>query len=510
MMKILSKLIIVPALIEDATVARMKQCCCNALLKLCLVILSIGTFTARAATTETSDIILDPIERAAHAISLDLGFATLNRLVPSFGGLYLDEKGNVIVALTDSSKEEEALPFIKRYLEARAEANGTADENPIIVFKSAKRTWFELLDYRDKLAEVMTLLDAASLDADEVCNCVTIGVTTKEGMSRAEKYIAKIGVPNGAVRVVQHQEAEFYHSLRDVFRPFEGGIQMSFWESIGVFPGVTPNACTVTAVAKRAGVMGFLTNSHCTNAGTGGALGTPLHQPSLISLASATDTVNPAWIPSLPNCPPGRLCRFSDSAFAAFNDPADGNGLGNIALPTRACSTPPCGPTMDYWGAQLVVDRAGPAPLVGTVVNKIGRTTGYTSGAVTNSCVTMPVRDTIQTLLCQDMTNFDSQPGDSGSPVFIEMGMARVALVGIAWGGFQNAVPPVSVYSPIGAVQAELGTLDIAVTPPVSSPPPQRGYCDRALNACLTEATTSHEANLCKWEDRACRKSGLP
>lgn len=495
----------------------MKRGYWNAAVKSCVTALAMGLLTPQGAMANEDEIILDPIERAANAISLDAGFATLNRLIPSFGGLYKSEKGEVVVALTDPSIEKTARPIIAAYLTARAKAQGIAADNALVIFQPAKHTWAQILDYRDKLVDVMALPDAVFLDADEACNCVTIGVANADAALSVEEYVVKSGVPSAVVRIVERAPYEFYQSLTDAFRPFKGGIQIAYWPTS--LPGAPPEGwswfreCTVMAVARQTLAVGFVTNSHCTNAGTAGVPGTLFHQPHPIFFpASATDLVNPPWTPSLPNCPAGRLCRFSDSAFA-FSDPADARDLGKIALPIRNCGTPPCGPGMGHPTDELVVDRIGPAPLVGMAVNKIGRTTGFTSGRVTASCVMFSVFRTTQTSLCQDDADVFSSLGDSGSPVFVELGAGRVALVGILWGGnhlLALGTPPRMGYSPIGAVQAELGPLNL-VAAPVTVPPPQRkSYCERYRDLCLGEASTSQDVGLCKTEFRACKQSGIP
>jgi len=48
--------------------------------------------------------------------------------------------------------------------------------------------------------------------------------------------------------------------------------------------------------------------------------------------------------------------------------------------------------------------------------------------------------------------------GDSGSPVFISSGTSSVKLAGILWGGDLTS-KATFVYSPIGRIEQELGSL---------------------------------------------------
>jgi hypothetical protein len=61
------------------------------------------------------------------------------------------------------------------------------------------------------------------------------------------------------------------------------------------------------------------------------------------------------------------------------------------------------------------------------------------------------------TVLCQNWVNARVSGGDSGSPVFIGSGSSSVKLAGILWGG--NSSGTTFVYSPIGGIEQELGSL---------------------------------------------------
>jgi hypothetical protein len=102
------------------------------------------------------------------------------------------------------------------------------------------------------------------------------------------------------------------------------------------------------------------------------------------------------------------------------------------------------------------VDRE--APRLGDQLNKIGRTSGWTSGPVTRTCVDTNVTSTNVTMLCQHMVAATSIPGDSGSPVFRALPGDNVALAGILWGGPTDNSS--FVVSPLEAVESELGAFD--------------------------------------------------
>ena len=100
------------------------------------------------------------------------------------------------------------------------------------------------------------------------------------------------------------------------------------------------------------------------------------------------------------------------------------------------------------------------AASVGQTANKVGRTTGWTQGLVTRTCVNTGVSASNIVLLCQDFVE-NTVPivagGDSGSPVFRVNNSGRATLLGNLWGG--NSSGTLFVYSPIANIEHELGPL---------------------------------------------------
>ena len=95
--------------------------------------------------------------------------------------------------------------------------------------------------------------------------------------------------------------------------------------------------------------------------------------------------------------------------------------------------------------------------MVGATVNKIGRTTGWTQGQITQTNVTTSVSGSNITLFGQTFVSAGVGAGDSGSPVFALGQGSNVTLRGILWGGSSSG--RLFVFSPIGNIEAELGAI---------------------------------------------------
>jgi hypothetical protein len=149
-------------------------------------------------------------------------------------------------------------------------------------------------------------------------------------------------------------------------------------------------------------------------------------------------------------CPRGRICRYSDSAFAQLANGV-GASLGFLAQTDSVGS-------LTIAGTFRITAEAA-RRITGELLNKVGRTTGWSQGPITQTCVNVGVAGTRIVLLCQDFVQATVGAGDSGSPVFKITNGSDVTLYGLLWGG--NSSGTYFVYSPIGNIQRsdELGSL---------------------------------------------------
>lgn len=90
----------------------------------------------------------------------------------------------------------------------------------------------------------------------------------------------------------------------------------------------------------------------------------------------------------------------------------------------------------------LTIASASGGLISGEAIDKIGRTTGWTHGTVTATCVDGQHGNwpNNHKLVCQGEASVYIDEGDSGSPVFIYDGRDGVQLAGIEWGSPSN--PP--------------------------------------------------------------------
>jgi hypothetical protein len=237
-------------------------------------------------------------------------------------------------------------------------------------------------------------------------------------------------------------------SLRDYVRPLVGGLHID-WNNTYCTLGVNV-WYTNWAQGIPVGTLGFYTASHCSTT-WGGTDNTVYSQGGQ---RIGQERWDPPYFTSAQNtrCPVGNQCRWSDVSFVAY-DTGVNRRQGAVAQtlyrgfgPWQAGSIDinPSSPEFIYWGTTT--------PAVGTYLDKVGRTTGWTVGSVSRTCADYSTSG--RTFLCQDQVEAYADGGDSGSPVFKMLSSTGAAFGGIVWaktgaGGF--------IFSNLDRIQADLG-----------------------------------------------------
>jgi hypothetical protein len=313
---------------------------------------------------------------------------------------------------------------------------------------------FEISGAQDRVAgwfaraypEVLALPGTVFADHDEVGGQLVFGVENAQTIGSVESALARLGVPSSVYTIQVTEPIRPAVTLRNRFRPTQAGIQIHF--SLFV--------CTLGFNVSHSGGRSFVTNSHCTDH-QGGVEGTEYAQPlrSVDPTVIATEAADPEYFTWRENaeCPVGRRCRYSDASRARYSDGVE-SSQGLIARTTgpnnRSITVDDENPFFEITSQ----DNSTTSFKIGTVVNKIGRTSGWTQGAIIATCVHTNVFGSNFTQLCQTFVRAGVLGGDSGSPVFEISGRDRAKLIGILWGGSGSSL---YVFSPLKQIRDELG-----------------------------------------------------
>jgi hypothetical protein len=296
-------------------------------------------------------------------------------------------------------------------------------------------------------AAVLALPRTVFADNDEKAGKLVFGVEDASAIAEVRATLARLGVPSADYSVEVTPPVRAMATLRDRFRPTQAGSQIHFFLYL----------CTMGFNVSHSGGRSFITNSHCTQR-QGGVEGTQYFQPlsSVDPTVIATEADDPEYFRG-GVCPLGAKCRYSDASRALYS--SDVASVQGEILKTSG----PNNGDLNVAGVFTITsqDTETTSFPIGMVVNKVGRTTGWTQGEVTRTCVHTGVFGSNTVLLCQ---TFVSNPGgaavvgggDSGSGVFSIRGRDHVRLLGILWGGSGSTT---FVFSPLKSIQDELGVV---------------------------------------------------
>jgi hypothetical protein len=387
-------------------------------------------------------------------------------VVPGFGGYFLDESGAPVVYLTDPAQRPAAEDALAGFLADRG-----FKESDLRV-RQGRYDYLQLNAWHEQSwAQALAVTGAVFTDLDEGSNQLRFGAVDAAAVANVAAAVSAAGVPAAAFTVEVAAPIQQVHTLRDRARPVQGGYQINFLDAAGV--RTVSFLCTMGFNVVKNGVNSFITNSHCTNHQGGTEIGTDYYQPLMDPDGDrfvnpenfiGIEVEDPHYDPV--TCAtdfllPGTVCRYSDAARGEYaaDQPFD---LGRIARTTVGYQDLPA------TGAVLDVDPTNPSfriiseskrSVLGEIANKVGRTTGWSFGPITQTCLNSLVLGTVPPIIqrCQDRVRATVDSGDSGSPVFRRLGGGgNIRLLGILWGGSVSG-ERTFVFSPMSNIHRELG-----------------------------------------------------
>ncbi len=395
----------------------------------------IGAATVMAAACSDLPGPTSPAETPDQQLGAAPTVADMDRAIPGFGGFFFAEDGRPTIYLMPGADVQRTTELLGPMLTAGGVGAGGLE------VRQAQFAWRELDRWHDGITATVLGLDGVVwTDADESTNRVSVGVLDLAAMATVTAEARRLGITAGALEVVATEPMEPMLGLRDVVRPVIGGVQIHF----------TGFLCTLGFNARDGNEDSFITNSHCTE-NQGGVDNTAYWQPlqSTSPTQIAVEVEDPLFVGG-GNCPANRVCRNSDASRARYLNNTTFS-LGKIA---RTGSNK--NGSLTIVGDWTITSEATSATFaIGSTLNKVGRTTGWSAGKVNQTCVNVGISGTNIVLFCQTLVKAKVNSGDSGSPVFAITSGTNVRLAGILWGGGAGSF----VFSPMPNIETDLGAL---------------------------------------------------
>jgi hypothetical protein len=371
-------------------------------------------------------------------MTLDDFFEEMAKKIPGgFAGMYRESNGTVVVMLVDRRHEADASAALHRFGGVRQVAKAGMS------YKTAKYNFAQLRGWARALDHVWADAGVVLMDIAEERNKIVIGIKDPSVEARLPGLLNGRGIPNDAISFEVISDVVLDVTLSDTVRPVPAGMKATI-------PGCTLGYNAEHYIYGRT----VLVNSHCTPT-RWGLDGVVVPQPTG-GPRIGVEVVDPPMItmPAGYGCPSGSRCRYSDAALIQYDENV-AYELGTIAKPTGLGSTTIDSNDPRFW-VSMSYDSScyyGPCQIYGDSISKVGMKTGWTSGTVNGTCFTI-LRPGGH-LLCQYSGTYNSDGGDSGSPVFQISFSPSVVAYGIHWGHDDNS--GTRYYSPTHGFRHDVG-----------------------------------------------------
>lgn len=366
------------------------------------------------------------------------------REVPGFGGVFYEPgQGRLVVAHTEEGRAHlpRAQELVRAVMGPEAESPLAAAAPVEFGTRVFEYTFLELAEHRARLRPRLFAIEGVvALEVDEEFNRIRVGVMDTAVIAVVEDVATELSVPSGALSFWEAVPAETSHSeertettaasrtLRSRVPDgrLQGGYQI--FNSRG-------GACTLGFTALRWGSNSALeqfafTNSHCTKEGfklDDGKWGQP-GKWDIVGAEAVDPGTHSCWVWNNWLWPITKFwprCRHSDAALMTVDSALMGEkkfriDLGKIGRTIEKSNCESCYPSLkiDSLNPTITITSTHDAVVDNEILHKIGRTTGWTYGAVESTCVDWLLASDWVVRECSDRVDYQSDDGDSGSPVF--------------------------------------------------------------------------------------------
>ena len=377
-------------------------------------------------------------------------FVGLAHEIPGFGGYFYGLDGNLHAYLTDVSREKELRKATRDLLDAPRSAISRHGKRARLIVHQGQFDFLQLAGWRDALFHDGQE-QLHSIGVDEAANSVRIGVATTGAVQLVSGLATRLGVPAAALRIEVAAPERDLQTLSDLVNPAVGGILITAYQ--------TSQQCALGY--NTLGGAYFVTNSHCTRVrGPDGSDPTRFFQPNVSGYYAGFESEDPAYFSSAedPNCPTtSYVCRWSDAALIQYvaSVAPGAQGQGRLARTLYYTDGFTEDGSKDIAG-YLTITGEVDYPLGGEDIGKIGPSSGWTDGLVTQTCVNVLSAGGYW-YLCQDIVHANASEGDSGSPVFELRGNYTANFYGVlrGWSTQYNGFS----FSSFGNISADFGYL---------------------------------------------------
>jgi len=345
--------------------------------------------------------------------------------VPGFAGMHKDASGQMVVHLADLGQRPAAAAEMAKIAVLLKDMDpGTARDLAAgrIKVVQADYSFSQLVDWQQATLSALAARPGFnSVDADESTNHVHVTLLPGTDIASFSKAMTGLGIPAQAIEIT-YDSPMGPANIRNRFpNGLGGGMQIE--NELGQFCSLGFNVTT------NYDEQAFVTAGHCAPGTPGdGVLGNLIYQNVNIGgYQVGTILENPVW-PTIADAPcNGKRCPWADVMLVKYLNAS--LSVHVVAATTYLGQNNQLGSIFE--NAWRVNQQRRPYPLYAgyTGVDKVGRTTGWTRGNVSATCVAQDL-GTYWVRCSNLITGSSAGEGDSGASVFL-LGPTTTWVVGI-------------------------------------------------------------------------------
>jgi len=331
-------------------------------------------------------------------------FLQISQQFRFFAGFYC-HAGNLLVGYTQSLNSQDALSLV-----SSIEASGAnlycftreiPNHVPEVVLVPARYSFLALRSWRDTLTRrFLRLPNARGIGINYERNQIVMSVPLG-GVEESNVLANSAGLAADAYAVVEQQATSLKSlacpatpftgtTLLDCIRPVPAGVQIALTSNKGAVIG----DCSVTSVNVRGRVAGYVSAGHCMSPTFSQGFDFVYQNQPDPANQIGTESVDPVGF----NCGTALNplnCRYSDSAwvsastsgqFGTIAQTLAENGNTNPHTVLSCCDHGPCAECIVSSTHPRFYIKGSASAVQGMVVEKMGRTSGWTSGVVKAVC----------------------------------------------------------------------------------------------------------------------------
>lgn len=341
-------------------------------------------------------------------------FRALAKVAPSSAGFYYDDGGTIIVRVKDPGDDLASTSFISELLNRNPGLSPGGGRRYLgIRVERAEYSFVELSAVRDEVSDELLgkVAGVFSVDLDERNNRIAVATEASDAAasSKASRVLALKAIDPRLIRFEAKQGSPFRTDFAAPTTlqspstdPLAGGLQIVRYG--------TSTGCTLGFVAQRNSVLGFVTASHCTSDFLWVDYSQFTQTPPSPIIGTETVDAPAYWCGAI-------KCRGSDAAFieSSLQLPMT---VGKI-LRTTSTGSINVDLARPYFTAIYYQDDV----LLGQIVDKVGITTGWTTGYVNYTCVDFYLWEggIPYVVRCAAEGTYPADKGDSGAPIFVRV-----------------------------------------------------------------------------------------